>query len=263
MSNNSNTNKAEGYQRNSCFQREDGKRFIHHEVMPCLGDTVLDLGCGTGELSVYLAELVGQNGKVIGVDPDIDRLKLAQASHQGVKNATFVEGSTDGFPGMGSETYDVIFSNYVLHWVPDKEKAFKNMFSSLKPNGKIALQYNDHVPTLNIRAYHELNSENLDRILDAYYLNPRPVIEDMCTAAGFSILKSWEVYRSDRELDNGDSLCSFLWVTTNGAFDPHFVTEEGLERFCGRYSDGKNAPITFFADEGDSHCALIAAKLKL
>lgn len=113
---------------------------------------------------------------------------------------------------------------------------------------------------MNIRAYHELNSENLDRILDAYYLKPRPVIEDMCTAAGFSILKSWEVYRSDRELDNGESLCSFLWVTTNGAFDPSLVTEERLESFCGRYSDGKNAPITFFADEGDSHCALIAAK---
>lgn len=125
MSNSSNTNKAEGYQRNSCFQREDGKRFIHHEVTPCLGDAVLDLGCGTGELSVYLAKLVGQNGKVIGVDPDIDRLKLAQVSHQGVKNATFVEGSTDGFPGMGFETYDIIFSNYVLHWVPVKRKLLR------------------------------------------------------------------------------------------------------------------------------------------
>ena len=258
MSNDS--NKAEAYQRNSCFQREDGKRFIQNEIKPCLGDTILDLGCGTGELSVYLAELVGQKGKVVGVDPDNDRIKVAQESHKGIKNLTFVEGSTSSFPGMGSETYNIIFSNYVLHWVENKEQAFMNMFSSLKPSGKIALQYNDHVPTLNSHAYVELNPENLDRILNQYRLENRAVIEEMCKAAGFDILKSWLVERGDRELENGDCLCSFLWVTTNGSFDPKLVTKDRLQRFCGRYSNGENAPIKFFAEKGDSHCALVAAK---
>ena len=263
MYNNSDTNNntAEGYQQNSCFQREDGKRFLQNEVKPRLGDTVLDLGCGTGELSTYLAELVGQQGKVIAVDPDLYRLKLAQESHKRVKNLTFSEGSASNFPGMASETYDIIFSNYVLHWVPDKEQAFKNMFSSLKPGGKIALQYNDHIPTLNDHAYKELNPENLNNILIMYNLKPRPVIEEMCSAAGFNILKSWEVERSDRELENVDSLCSFLRDTTNGAFDPQFATKDRLARFCDRYSNGAgSAPIKFFAEKGDSHCALVAAK---
>ena len=88
---------------------------------------------GTGELSVYLAELVGQDGKVVAVDPDTDRIKVAQESHMGEKKVTFHEGSAANFPRMGSETYDIVFANHVLHWIPDKEEVFKNIFSSLKP----------------------------------------------------------------------------------------------------------------------------------
>ena len=61
----------------------------------------MDLGCGTGELSVYLAELVGRQGKVVAVDPDIDRIQVAGESHKGIENLTFIEGSADNFPGMG------------------------------------------------------------------------------------------------------------------------------------------------------------------
>ena len=46
--------------------------FIKTDVCPRAGDIILDLGCGTGDLSAYLAELVGPNGKVVAVDPDKD-----------------------------------------------------------------------------------------------------------------------------------------------------------------------------------------------
>ena len=52
----------------------DGEDFIQTDVCPKAGDVILDLGCGTGELSAYLAELVGPRGKVIGVDPDKERV---------------------------------------------------------------------------------------------------------------------------------------------------------------------------------------------
>ena len=45
------------------------------------GDVILDLGCCTGELSAYLAEPVGPEGKVIGVDPDKERIEMARQSH--------------------------------------------------------------------------------------------------------------------------------------------------------------------------------------
>ena len=57
---------AEGYQQASLLQQKvDGEDFIQKDVCPKAGDVILDLGCGTGELSAYLAELVGS--EVIGV----------------------------------------------------------------------------------------------------------------------------------------------------------------------------------------------------
>ena len=56
---------AEGYKESSLpVQNESGKTFIQVDVNPQPGDTILDLGCGTGGLSAYLAELVGPEGKV-------------------------------------------------------------------------------------------------------------------------------------------------------------------------------------------------------
>ena len=70
---------SEGYKQSSrTVQNKSGKMFIETEVQPQAGDTILDLGCGTGELSAYLAQLVGNSGKVVGVDPDKERLQLAK-----------------------------------------------------------------------------------------------------------------------------------------------------------------------------------------
>ena len=118
--------------------------FIETDVCPQAGDTILDLGCGTGDLSAYLADLVGPEGKVVAVDPDKERILLAQQSFGEVKNLSFVEGSASSFPGIGSESYDIIFSNHVIHRIPDKHEVFKNMFGSLKRGAKIAIQYIGH-----------------------------------------------------------------------------------------------------------------------
>ena len=256
----SNFNVAEGYQRNSSKQREDGRQLIQSEVKPHCGDTILDLGCGTGELSAYLAEMVGQQGKVVGVDPDISRIKVAQESYKDVKNLSFVVGSSCDFPGMGSETYDIITCNAVLHWVSDKEEAFRNMFSSLKPDGKIAVRYCDRLPTVYDRVYRELNPEILDPLLNMFKCETRPVIEVMCTAAGFNILKSYDIKGRDRVYENGDSLRSFFWATTHGVFDPQLVTDGRLASFCARYSSGEAGEIRLSPGENDFYSVLTAVK---
>jgi len=111
-------NEAEGYQQASLSeQRVDGEDFIQTDVCPKAGDVILDLGCGTGELSAYLAELVGPGGKVIGVDPDKEQIQLVKESHSQIENLSFVEKSAINFPGIGAEVYDIIFSNHALHWM--------------------------------------------------------------------------------------------------------------------------------------------------
>ena len=92
---------AEGYQQASLSeQKVDGEDFIKTDVCPKAEDVILDLGCGTGELSAKLAELVGPEGMVIGVDPDKERIQLAKESYSQIENLSFVEGSAVNFPGQ-------------------------------------------------------------------------------------------------------------------------------------------------------------------
>lgn len=86
---------AKGYQQASAtMQRSWGRKLIEN-VQPRLGNVILDLGCGTGELSAYLAELVGRDGKVVAVDPDTARVKLAQKTHGGISNLAIQETSQE------------------------------------------------------------------------------------------------------------------------------------------------------------------------
>ena len=70
---------AIGYKEDSkSVQKIDGETFIQEDVHAKARDVILDLGCGTGGLSATLAKLVGSEGKVVGVDPDKERILLAQ-----------------------------------------------------------------------------------------------------------------------------------------------------------------------------------------
>ena len=105
---------AEGYQQDSLSkQKVDGEDFIQTDVCPKAGDVILDLGCGTGELSAYLAELVGPRGKVIGVDPDKERIRVAKESHSHIENLSFTEGSAPSFFRM-DQIYTTLFSAILL-----------------------------------------------------------------------------------------------------------------------------------------------------
>ncbi|CAH3106974.1 unnamed protein product [Porites lobata] len=138
---------ADGYQQSSLSeQKVDGEVFIQTDVCPKIGDVILDLGCGTGELSAYLAELVGPEGKVIGVDPDKERIQLAKETHNQIENLSFVKRSAINFPGIGAEVYDIVFSNCALHWMGNKQQVFNNMFQSLKVGGKLTVQYMSYLP---------------------------------------------------------------------------------------------------------------------
>ena len=233
--------------------------FIETEVCPQAGDTILDLGCGTGELSAYLAELVGPQGKVIGVDPDEERIVLAQQSYGELKNLSFVEGSTSNFPGIGSESYDIIFSNYVIHWIPGKQELFNNMFEGLKHGGKIAMQYVDYICPFVSSAFKELNSENAEKLYNMFHCEERPKIEQYCSSAGFRITKSYDTYSTQQVFQTTKSFLNWLWPSTHGAFDPTLVTEQRLQRYYTYSSRDGKPPFEFRGIKEESRvCRLVA-----
>ena len=123
---------VEGYVEDADLKLGCGIPTEHAGIQP--GHTVLDLGSGAG-LDVFTARaIVGDTGYVIGVDMTpamIERAKM-NAEKLGYTNVEFVLGDIEDMP-VASDAIDVIVSNCVLNLVPDKEKAFAEMYRVLKP----------------------------------------------------------------------------------------------------------------------------------
>ena len=234
---------AESYKQASLLQQKvDGEDFIQKDVCPKAGDVILDLGCGTGELSAYLAELVGSEGKVIGVDPDNERIQLARESHKQVKNLSFVEGSASILPQTGLGPFDIIFSNYALHFMKNKKQVFNNMFNSLKAGGKIAISYVDCLPPFEFNAYMLLNPENGERICnEMYQCETKTKIEHYCSSAGFQIVKH-DKFCASIVFESIQSLMKWHWSVTHGVLDLSFVTEERLQKYLAPYVGENGKP---------------------
>lgn len=102
----------------------------------CEGDTVIDLGSGAGNDAFVARAIVGATGKVIGIDMTEAMIHKAQENNDklGFNNVEFRLGDIEKMPVSASKA-DVVISNCVLNLVPDKEKAFAEIFRVLKPGG--------------------------------------------------------------------------------------------------------------------------------
>ncbi|MEO8232847.1 MAG: arsenite methyltransferase [Ignavibacteriota bacterium] len=98
------------------------------------GDTVVDLGSGAGNDVFVARAIVGDEGKVIGVDFTNEMLIKANTNLDklGYKNVEFKLGEIEALPLEGNSA-DVVVSNCVLNLVPDKQKAFNEINRILKP----------------------------------------------------------------------------------------------------------------------------------
>jgi len=110
------------------------------------GTTVLDLGCGAGRDVYIAAQLVGPDGRVIGVDMTEEQLRVARetrpyhAERFGYDNVEFHLGlieKLDDIESLEDGSVDVIISNCVINLCPDKEAVLKSCFRLLKPGGEL------------------------------------------------------------------------------------------------------------------------------
>jgi arsenite methyltransferase len=104
------------------------------------GDTVVDLGSGAGNDCFVARAYVGETGKVIGVDMTEAMISKARENNNklGFGNVEFRLGDIENMPVENGST-DVVISNCVLNLVPDKDKAFAEIFRILKPGGHLSV----------------------------------------------------------------------------------------------------------------------------
>jgi SAM-dependent methyltransferase len=104
------------------------------------GDSVLDIGSGSGTDTLIASALTGARGKVYGLDMTramLDKLRRNIAA-MGAKNVEPVEGNAEEIP-LPDACIDVVTSNGVLNLVPDKTRAFAEIARVLKPGGRLQI----------------------------------------------------------------------------------------------------------------------------
>ncbi len=104
------------------------------------GEVVLDLGAGAGIDAFVARRLVGERGRVIGVDMTAAMVERARANAEklGFANVDFRLGEIEALP-VADATVDLVISNCVLNLVPDKAAAFAQTFRVLKPGGRFCI----------------------------------------------------------------------------------------------------------------------------
>jgi ubiquinone/menaquinone biosynthesis C-methylase UbiE len=104
------------------------------------GDTVVDLGSGAGNDAFVARSLTGEEGEVIGIDMTKAMIEKAEANAEklGLKNVSFRLGDIEDIP-LSSKRADVVVSNCVINLVPDKKKAFSEVYRILKPKGHFSI----------------------------------------------------------------------------------------------------------------------------
>ena len=117
------------------FQEERSKPFKDLKALIDVKDNmaVIDLGCGTGELTSGLKEML-PGSTVLGIDSSPEMLE--EAKHNTIPGLTFKLSAIEEIYGE----WDLIFSNAAIQWLPEHHKLIPKLISHLKPGGQITIQ---------------------------------------------------------------------------------------------------------------------------
>ncbi|XP_065842619.1 demethylmenaquinone methyltransferase-like [Oscarella lobularis] len=226
---------------------KDSTKFLD-TLKPQCGDRSLDFGCGTGKVTLKLAERIGPTGFLVAVDPSEERICEARKRFQNRGNVQIIRGYIDDAEEFAP--YDIILANFVLHWIPEKEQGntLQTIFKFLKPGGRLGLT------TVNKESsgfLHDLSERQYGNSYDAFLSaagwtfrslqNWKPLLE----RAGFDIVHSVEELRR-YPFPNYRALIKWWEATSDGPFSATKAEEDLVknESILDNYGWSKNGPVS-------------------
>ncbi len=171
------------------FVSEFGKEVLGL-LAPVPGESILDLGCGTGDLTYEIFKL---GTKPIGIDYSPTMIKKACEKYPGIP---FYVDFAETF--RLKETVDAVFSNAVLHWVTRASLAIESIYLALKEGGRFVAEFGGKGNVdMVIKAIYEVLSKYK---IDAAKLNPwfYPSVEEYTSLLESQGFKVKEAYLFDR-----------------------------------------------------------------
>jgi SAM-dependent methyltransferase len=153
------------------------------------GDRVLDVGCGTGYLTLCVADAVTPAGSVLGIDPSPEVLAHARRRAGHRTHCTFADGIAEELPG-GDGGYDVVVSSLMIHHLPQdaRARAVAEMHRVLRPGGRLLLA--DFRPPANPVARHLVGAVT-GPVMEH---NPVHLLQPLARAAGFTDIESGDLH---------------------------------------------------------------------
>lgn len=186
------------------------------------GCTVLDLGCGSGRDCYLLSRLVGEKGKIIGIDMTVEQLKIANkhiewhAERYGYarSNVEFKQGYMEDLAtaGIADNTIDLVVSNCVINLSPNKKQVLSEILRVLKPGGEIYFSdvYSDRRIPEELKTEPVLLGECLGGAL--YWEDFRRVMHEL-GCPDVRVVKQNPIELEDTEIDAKIGMVNFRSVT--------------------------------------------------
>jgi len=173
---------AELYEEKHDFVWEYGNDLIAI-LAPKQGEKILDLGCGTGQLTNKIAET---GAEVIGLDNSTEMVAKASKNYPDLK---FIVA--DGTNFTFAEPFDAVFSNAALHWIKPPEAAIKCIDRILKPGGRLVAEFGGkgNVERIINGIYQviEAREEAIEPIINPWYFPSIGEYSTLLEKAGFEV----------------------------------------------------------------------------
>lgn len=156
------------------------------------GERILDLGCGTGELTVRLQEFIGKDGLVVGMDASEDM--LAKAKKNGLEKSFCCDAQKLVWPSEFSDlpgTLDAVFTNATLHWCKrDPSAVVRAAKQALKPGGRFVGEFGGYLNCIGLRStlHQVLRKRGIDPLqVDPWYFPRAEHYAKVLESEGFEV----------------------------------------------------------------------------
>lgn len=189
-----------------------------------VGDSVVDVACGTGALAIAVAEHVGSNGNTVGVDINEGMLDIARSKSSFVE---WINAPAESLP-FTDNRFSCVVSQFGLMYFENQKIAIREMIRVLRPGGSIAITVWDKLennPGLAAEEYlwHNVFGEALDEA--PYRLGDKDVLRHLVEASGISEIE----IHTHSGTARFDSIESWIHTGARGWTEDDALTDDELK----------------------------------